>query len=615
MSTESIESSPDGALPEPSTSAASSESPSEVATSEASADEAKAAEARPPVLVHGTPVSPGLAIGPAHFGGLELDQVRARRVPLDEVEKELNRFQRGLTVAREQLGELKERLSGHVAEEQVRVLDTHLAYLKDSVFLSDVENLVLGDRMCLEGAIAKVILDFDRIFRLVENVMLRERAVDLRDVGIRVLRCLEEEGPEVQPEAPEGGYVLVTRELSIVDMFPVGSGEVRAILSESGSLTSHAAILARSLRIPTLTDVDGLLETLEEGDSLIVDATEGVIRVRPDDVVREQFREAQADWLEARSGGEEATLPVDTADGHAVDISATCGNLPEVERAVELGATAIGLYRTELLYLVDRKLPSQESLTAHYRAVLDQARGEVVFRLLDVDSGLELDYLHDEVEANPELGVNGVRLLLAHESLLRRQLAAMLKATGPERVLRIAVPKVVEESEVARVRAILEEERRVLSQDGPVVRGVRVGAVLETPASLFSVRGLAEVSDFFVAGLDSLQQYMLAADRENPELSRFFRYLHPAVLRALVRLDEECRELDRPLRIFGITATRAANVRLLLGVGLHRLSVSPVAIEGVARAVRETELRDARRAGELATRAGSLEELEQQVRD
>lgn len=566
-----------------------------------------ASAAAPQSMLHGIPVAPGLAVGPAHVRALDLDRVSSRRVPLDEVEKELNRFRRGLVASREQLEGLKQRLQGHIPEEQVRILDTHLAYLKDSVFLSDVENLILGDRMCLEGAIAKVILDFDRIFRLVENVMLRERAVDLRDVGIRVLRNLEQ-GPEEAYEPPAGDYVLVTRELSVVDMFPAGPGQLRGIVSESGSLTSHAAILARSLRIPTLTGVEGVLEDAREGDFVILDATEGVVRLRPDELVREQFREAHSGSREAR--GEEAVLPASTRDGHPLEILATCGNLPEVERAVELGAPAVGLYRTELLYLVDRQLPSFDALAAHYGAVLDQARGEVTFRLLDVDSGLELAYLHDEVEPNPELGVHGVRLLRAREDVLRRQLAAMLTAAGPERVLNVAVPKVVDASEVEHVRAVLEEERLGLAHgDSRVVRAVRVGTVIETPASLFGLKSLSEVSDFFMLGLDSLQQYMLAADRENHSLADWFRCLHPSVLRAIRRLVEQCEELDRPLVAFGITAAEPGNARLLLGSGLRRIALAPVALPSVVEALSDTDLRDSRRLAELAARCRTRQEV------
>jgi phosphotransferase system enzyme I (PtsI) len=239
------------------------------------------------VILRGTPVSPGLAVGPIHRKDYELDNASLDRIPREAVEGELNRFHTALVDARAQLADLKEKLAGKVPVDDARILDVHVAYLKDSVFHSDVENLILNERLCLEAAIAKVIGDFDRIFKLVQNETLRERAVDLRDVGIRVLRHLEK-NRSTSPERPERpkDYILAAKELSIVDMFNLAGEHVLGILTEAGSLTSHAAILARSMRIPTLTAVPGLLGAVHEGDFVILDASEGLARINPDEVVR-----------------------------------------------------------------------------------------------------------------------------------------------------------------------------------------------------------------------------------------------------------------------------------------------------------------------------------------
>ncbi|MED6333986.1 MAG: phosphoenolpyruvate-utilizing N-terminal domain-containing protein, partial [Planctomycetota bacterium] len=308
-------------------------------------------------ILKGTPIAPGLAVGVVYRKDQDLQRAAAQRVPLDAVEGELNRFHCALRESRAQLENLKTHLAGKVSPDHVRILDTHLAYLKDTVFLSDVENLILNEQMSLEGAIAKVIADFDRIFRLVENELLRERAVDLRDVGIRVLRNLEPHEHEGAVEPP-ADYVLVARELSIVDMFRLDGKAVLGIVTEEGGLTSHAAILARSMGVPTVTGLEGLRERVQEGDFVILDATEGVLRVNPEDVVREQYRETRADRERAR--GEQRAFSEEsfrTEDGVPIHIRASCGNLPEVERAMEQGVLGIGLYRTELLYLVDRQQP------------------------------------------------------------------------------------------------------------------------------------------------------------------------------------------------------------------------------------------------------------------
>lgn len=564
----------------------------------------------PTVVLHGTPVAPGLAMGVVRCKDYELTRVNARRVPLDQVERELNRFHDALSQSRQQLEDLKGRLRGLVPADHVRILDTHVAYLKDSVFLSDVENLILNEQMSLEGAIAKVILDFDRIFRLVENEVLRERAVDLRDVGIRVLRNLER-SDQAEPDPVEhGDYILVARELSIVDMFNLDGEHVYGILTEAGSLTSHAAILARSMRIPTLTGIDGLLDAVREGDFVIVDASEGVVRARPDEVVRAQYRQAREEQGAAAAAARPdwASTPARTKDDQEILVSATCGSLPEVERAVVLEMKGIGLYRTELLFLIDRALPSLDSLVAHYRSVIEEAGPRpVTFRLLDVDSGLELGYLHSEREQNPCLGKIGVRALLAHEQVLRRQLQALLCAGGgiePRPMVRIAVPKVVDCGELRRIREILFEERFALKNARTAhLAGVDVGVVVETPASVLGIADLAAESDFLIVGLDSLQQYLLAADRENGDLAEYFERVHPFVLRALEQIVDACMKANKPLSIFGVTASSTANLGLLIGLGLRHFALAPVALREFLGSLESVDSHDAKRAAELASRA------------
>ncbi|MDE0896039.1 MAG: PEP-utilizing enzyme, partial [Planctomycetota bacterium] len=215
-------------------------------------------------LLRGTSVSAGLVLGRAHRKDHDLLVVEEERVAVEEVDGELNRFRTALESSKSQIEDLKTRLSGQVAPNDARILDTHLAYLKDSVFIADVEQLILVEQLRLDTAIAKVIGDFDRIFRLVESDTLRQSAVDLRDVGIRVLRNLDDDTAQV--DAPQSDrYILVASELSIVDMFDLNNDQVLGIVTEGGGLTSHAAIFARSMRIPTITGVDGLLDKVKEG--------------------------------------------------------------------------------------------------------------------------------------------------------------------------------------------------------------------------------------------------------------------------------------------------------------------------------------------------------------
>lgn len=549
------------------------------------------------LVLRGTPVSPGLALGPIHRKDHDLDNASLERIPREAVERELNRFHKALGDARAQLVDLKEKLAGKVPTEDARILDVHVAYLKDSVFHSDVENLILGEQLCLEAAIAKVIADFDRIFKLVQNETLRERAVDLRDVGIRVLRHLERPAGEGASAAPRPkDYVLAAKELSIVDMFNAQGEHVLGILTEAGALTSHAAILARSMRIPTITAVAGLLDTVREGDFAIVDASEGLARINPDEMVRAQYGETHAETPVVEDDGWSAR-DVRTADGTQVRLFASCGNLPEVQAARALGAEAIGVYRTELLFLVDKEAPSDETLAQHYASVVAAAGGApVTFRLLHADSGMGLPFLHDAREANPALGRVGVRALLSRELVLRRQLAAILRA-GAGGPVRIALPFVTDCGELRRVKEILFEEKLELRKRGtPFADKLPIGVIIELGAALLGAQDLARESDFVLVNLDALTQHLLGVDRDNSDLRAWFEALHPCVLRGVKSLVDACEELQRPLGVFGVTAVRRHNLPFLVGAGVREWSAEPGELRSVAHEFDRIPLRQAQTA-------------------
>ena len=571
-------------------------------------------------LLRGTSVSRGLVVGRAHRKDHDLSIVEEERVAIEDVDGELNRFRSALEASKLQIGALKARLSGQVAANDARILDTHLAYLKDSVFIADVEQLILVEQLRLDAAIAKVIGDFDRIFRLVESDTLRQSAVDLRDVGIRVLRNIEE-ATEPEPEAPNPErYILVARELSIVDMFDLNNEHVLGIVTEGGGLTSHAAIFARSMRIPTITGIDGLLDTVKEGDYLILDSAEGHLRVNPGELARAQYTrtedsaEVPGEEVEPKPAEPRIELPVRTNDGVQVEIAAIAGNLAEVDRSADVGLAGVGLYRTELLYLLDKEQPSRDALVAHYRAVAEKAApGPIMLRLLSANSGLGLRYLYPKREANPHLGRVGIRILLHQDAVLRRQLQAMLLAI-PDGELEIALPFVTDCGELRRVKELLFEERVELRKSGEAFNpDPKIGVVVQTPASVFGLADLAREADFMTINLDSLLQGLLAADRDTGELAEYFESMHPYVLRMLKGVVREASEAGKPLSIFGVSAADVANLPLLFGIGLRRFLVPARKAIRFADAVRVLDSAAAARAARVAAASSCLGEAQSAI--
>jgi phosphotransferase system enzyme I (PtsI) len=350
--------------------------------------------------------------------------------------------------------------------------------------------------------------------------------------------------------------------------------------------------------VPTVTGLEGLRERVQEGDFVILDATEGVLRVNPDDVVREQYREARADRERAGDDDAFAAESFQTADGLVVTVGASCGNLPEVERAIALGLPGIGLYRTELLYLIDRDQPSLDSLVAHYSAVLEEAAGQpVTFRLLDVSSSWEVHYLHDSREPNPALGKVGVRVLLDRGNVLRRQLEAILRVAVEGTRVRIAVPFVTDVSELRRVKEALFDVRAELQRSGHRLSdSIEVGAVIATPAAALGVDSLLPEVDFLYLAVDALAQYVLAADRENHDMAEYFETLHPSVLRLVRSVIDAARASGRNLRVFGPGALGPAVLPLLIGAGVTDLCVPPVVLADVQRTLASIDTGRAREA-------------------
>jgi phosphoenolpyruvate-protein kinase (PTS system EI component) len=292
---------------------------------------------------------------------------------------------------------------------------------------------------------------------------------------------------------------------------------------------------------------------------------------------------------------------VRTRDGQRIALSASCGNLPEVELAVSQHMAAIGLYRTELLYLVDKEPPSPETLTQHYAAVMSAAgKAPVTLRLLHVDSSLGLAYLHPARELNPALGRAGVRALLSREQVLRTQLQAILRAAEGT-TARVLVPFVTDTAELRRVKECAFEERLALKKSKTPHGGrLRIGVAIETPAAVLGIRDLAREADFVVVALDSLIQHLLAADRENAEVRDYFESLHPFVVRAVHQVVDACDDLDRPLSVFGVTAVQTHNLPFLLGCGVREVCVAPESARSVAEEIEKIDSHAAARAAQTA---------------
>jgi phosphotransferase system enzyme I (PtsI) len=531
-------------------------------------------------------VADGVALGRVHLRGFDSDQGYSRRISSDQVEEELNRLRDALAQGRTQIEELKSKHKGNLGANELRIFDAHVAYLRDTKFINEIEKLVMEERLSARASIHRVVDSYDRIFELVENDHLRRRAVDLRDVATRVLRNLRDDGREVSTEAPSGRYILAARKLVTADMFNLDNEKVEGIVAEEGGISSHAAILARSMGIPTITGIRDLPSKLEDGAFVILDAGSGEMHVNPDERLRNEYAESSERARQVEMPPEDREHV--TRDGRQVNLLASCGSVGEVNLARTMGMDGIGLFRTELLFLVEDREPSEDILTHQYSEVLRGPGDDAVsFRLLDVSSLSKVLRVPNAVERNPSMGMRGIRALLHDGDVLRLQLRAILRAAAGTDDTAVLIPFVTGLSDMQRVKAAIVEERQELRKKRVTCADtLRVAPIIEVPAAAFVLHAFLHESDFVVVSIDDLQAHLLAADRDNTNVREYYEAVHPAQFELISRMAKEANKAKKDLVLFGEGAADPRRIPFYLGVGITSFSVAPVRLTSMLRVIR-----------------------------
>ena len=511
-----------------------------------------------------------------------------------DVDAELDRYESAREAVRSALREARDRTAERVGEEEAAVFEAHEGFLDDPTIVEDVE-AAIGDGTPAAHAVAD---RFDEAVEQFEGMegRMAERADDLRDVRDRLLRALlgaDDDGGRVATDLatlPEGTILLAER-LTPSDTAALDPDAVAGIATVEGGRTSHAAIIARSLAIPAVVGVGEALESVADGETVLVDGEAGEVVVDPDEERREAVREAGPDAIRER---------VETSDGRPVEVAANVGGEAELGPAAERGADGIGLFRTEFLF-VDRETPPTED--EQYEAVraalsaFDGPDDRVVVRTLDVGGDKPVPYLDLPDEENPFLGRRGIRLSLdEHADLFETQLRALLRAAATDEGDGLAVmfPLVTRVEEVEQAVTRVEEVAADLASEGVDHAIPELGAMVETPAAAFLADALAERLDFLSVGTNDLAQYVMAADRGNDAVAEYHDPLHPAVLRALDRTTAAVEGTDAWVGMCGEMAGDPALTELLVGLGFDELSMSAVTVPDVKARVREVDADAAR---------------------
>ena len=419
------------------------------------------------------------------------------------------------------------------------------------------------------------------VFSEITDPYLRERLADVRDVVIRLNNHLVESDRD-REGLPNGPVIIVAEELLPSQAVMLGDVEVQGIVTELGSQTSHAAILARSRGIPAVSGVKGILRHVNTGDTIVVDGREGVVRINPNPEACAAYRKLEREFFDLQHHlAENRDHAARTADGIELKILANINGLADAHAATAMGASGIGLYRTEYLYLVHPDVPDEEEQVATYEKIFGSCPGDdFAIRTLDIGGDKTIPYLGlGQAEANPFMGWRSIRLSFEHPKLFMTQMRAILRAAATSsKAVRVMFPMITTLEEMRKVRRIVRRAIKDLAADNMAYREVPIGMMLEVPAAAITIDHILDVAEFVSIGSNDLVQYLMAADRDNPKVNHLCQPLSPAVLRVLKSVIFTCNQKRIPVTLCGEMAGQPSAFLLLLGMGLRQFSMGPAFI-------------------------------------
>ena len=542
----------------------------------------------------GIPGAPGAAVGTAVvvLPPADLEVVPDKSIEKHEIEGELALFESALESVRSDMRALSERLASQLRREERALFDVYLMMLDDSALGGEVARLIRTGQWA-QGALRQVVSDHVMRFEMMDDAYLSERASDVKDIGRRLLGYLQAARKQTltYPEKT----ILVSEELSPSMLAEVPEGRLAGMVSVLGSSNSHVAILARAMGIPTVMGAVDLPYSKVDGIELIIDGTRGEIITNPAKVLREQYLQLVEQERQLSAGLDVLReLPCETIDGHRIPLWVNTGLLADVVRAQERGAEGVGLYRTEVPFMIKERFPSEKEQMAIYREQLEAFHPlPVTMRTLDIGGDKSLPYFPIK-EENPFLGWRGIRVTLDHPEIFLLQTRAMLKASAGLNNLRILLPMISGIRELEESLHLIHRAWGEVRDEGLDIEMPPIGVMIEVPAAVYLTRELASQVDFISVGSNDLTQYLLAVDRNNPRVADLYDYLHPAVLEALQRVVNEAHEEGKPVSICGEMAGDPAAAVLLLAMGFDSLSMNATNLPRVKWLLRQISMQTAR---------------------
>lgn len=540
-------------------------------------------------VLHGTAVSPGVCSGKVYI----LDRFSDKVIKVAKVgskTEELKKFQLALEKVTIQTIYMEKRVSELLSEGDAAIFHTHLMILEDRGFSGKIHELIEQGNGATR-AVHEVVQGYLEVFGAMEDPYLRERSADMEDIGRRIIDVLQ--GNEHDGVKLKEKRVIVAEDIFPSDMAMLDHDKVLGIVTEKGNIYSHAAIMAKSMGIPAVVGVQGLLQAADVKDHMIVDGASGNVYLNPDEMICAEYQRLEQDYATRLKELEPLReLPAVTNDGTRIMLRANIGLISDIRVAVANGAEGVGLYRTEFPYMTRTSFPDRHEQAALYRKILEGFPDQPVnIRTLDIGGDKGLPYFTYPEEDNPFLGWRSIRVSLDEQTIFKEQLAGILLA-APSGQPTIMFPLISCLDEVRAIRRIMAEVVAELRAEGYEVCGdLPLGIMVEVPAAVQIIHLLAKEVEYLSIGTNDLIQYILAADRNNPKVKQYYEPYHPAVLNAIKRVADVGREMGKKVSICGEMAADPLNALLLVGMGIREFSLSAPSIPVVKQALRSHSLR------------------------
>jgi phosphotransferase system enzyme I (PtsI) len=549
------------------------------------------------MVVQGIAASQGIAYGQV-FVYIQSDvEVPSYQVEPEKRIDEVARFDRALVVTRQQISKIKSEVEKNIGPEEALIFDAHLMVLEDQALIGETIREFEATGRNIETCFNKVSARYIQAFAEIDDAYLRERAGDLRDVAQRVLQNLLGQAENSLSRLVEK-RIVVANDISPSDSASIDRSAALGLVTDSGSKTSHAVIVARSMKVPAVVGVRDFTKRVQDGDWVIVDGYDGVVILHPSEGTLFRYGKIQEKKKSFEQRMIDANLqPAVTLDGVAVSLMANIEHHEEVGQVKEFRAEGVGLFRTEFLFLNAARMPSEQEQFLAYKAVAEAlAPQPVIIRTLDLGGDKPMAGATGlfPKESNPFMGFRAIRFCLEHVDIFKEQLRAILRASAHGQV-RIMYPMISGHEELARANAVLRECMAELKGKGVTFdEKLAVGAMIEIPSAATTADLLAADCAFFSIGTNDLIQYLLAIDRVNDRIAHLYEPTHPAVIRTLKHVVDEAHKRKVPVSVCGEMAGDPVFAPLLLGLGIDGLSMSPAWLPSVKFLVRAMTMADAR---------------------